>query len=104
MTVRRERKRTQTDARYVAEATLSTGKVLRRVTDWKPAHWDCEDGRRSAVRWLKTDLVGLGEKYGLTSDGPVRVYRETRTTETWTEVRTRRKFDSEHTVGGATDG
>lgn len=64
-----------TDARWVAELHLPTGKTRSIETEWKPSHWSNDnsaivDAARKEVRLLEV-------RYGITGV-EVRIYRETR--------------------------
>lgn len=89
------------DSRYVATATLSTGKVLRVVGEFQPSHWSLTDRRAEVLNEAKRQLALLEQKYGLTVVGEVRLDLEHRTTRRFTEETITSKLDSLHTVGGA---
>ena len=81
------------DQRFVAEAISETGVTLTGASKWEPSHWDLEPLRREAEIDLRrgfkqADLLNV-------KVGPIRVYRETRRTETVTTTWTARKFYAE---------
>ena len=95
----RTTERVTVDTRFVAQATLSTGKLVTWATDWKPAQWDPSDLRRSALVAAQGDLSTLAERYAV-QHGAIRVYAETRRLEHITETRISRRFESEHAPEG----
>lgn len=95
----RATERVTIDTRFVAQATLSTGKLLTWATDWKPAQWDLSDMGRSALVAAQRDLSALAERYAV-QHGAIRIYAETRRLEQITETRISRRFESEHAPEG----
>ena len=84
--------RGRTDHRFVAEAVTETSVTLRGESKWEPSHWDREPLRREAVGDVRRQFkqaVLLNVKVG-----PIRVFRETRWTETVTTTYVETKFDS----------
>lgn len=81
------------DQRFVAEAVTETGVTLTGESKWEPSHWEQERMRREAEidlrrRFKQADLLKV-------KVGPIRIYRETRRTETATTTWTSRKFYAE---------
>ena len=85
--------RGRTDHRFVAEAVTETGVTLRGESEWEPSHWDKGPLRRYAIadvqsKFKQADLLNV-------KVGPIRVFRQTRWTETVTTTYVDTKFDSE---------
>lgn len=81
------------DQRFVAEAVTETGVTLTGASKWEPSHWEQEKLRRDAEIDLRrgfkqADLLNVKVE-------TIRVYRETRRTETATTTWTSRKFYAE---------
>lgn len=83
----------RTDHRFVAEAVTETGVTLTGLSQWEPSHWEQEPLRRQAEKDLRlgfkqADLLNVRV-------GSIRIYRETRRSETVTTTWTSRKFYAE---------
>ena len=81
------------DQRFVAEADTETGVTLRGESEWVPYHWDQEKYRSEAESGLRrkfkpADLMKV-------KVGAIRIYRETRRTETVTHSWTKRNLYAE---------
>lgn len=85
----------RTDHRFVAEAVTETGVTLSGESKWEPSHWDQGPLRSQAEgdlrrKFKQADLLNV-------KVGAIRVYRETRRSETVTTTYTSRKFYAEVT-------
>jgi len=85
----------RTDARYVAEIHLPTGKVLSIESEWMPSHCDLVDLRRGVIDKARRRARGIRREVGVSAD-VIKVHCEQRTIVRVVETTERRTLDSEH--------